>query len=333
MNRDIIFDERWSDFGGIGTFSREIQQIAKFTNANFHGNPISPFDCVRMSFYIITLKAGCIFLPGYIPPLFSKIPYVFTIHDLNHIDRDENSSLLKRIFYKFIIKRGCKKAKKIFTVSEFSRKRIIDWAKIDPQKVINIGNGVSSQFNENVIPKKFDFPYILCVSNRKLHKNEEMTIKSFANAKLSSDYKLVFTGKCDESLHELIIKMDLGDKIFFTGFVEQHDFPSLYKGADALIFISLYEGFGLPIIEAMACGTPVITSRCSSLPEIAGEAALLVNPLDLHEISKAISLLTYDKNLRSELIKKGLMQAKKFTWQATAMKAKANLEQIIYGVS
>ncbi|WP_213991159.1 glycosyltransferase family 1 protein [Sodalis sp. dw_96] len=332
MNKKIVFDNRWQGFGGIGTFSNEIFKIAKYKSANFAGDPISPLDPFKTSIKIPFVPADFIFFPGYIPPFFSSKPYAFTIHDLNHLDRPENSSILKKLFYNLFIKRGCKKAQLIFTVSDFSRQKIISWAGIDPNKIVNVGNGVSPAFNLKVTLHRFEYDYVLCVSNRKIHKNEQRTICAFVEANLPNGIKLVFTGEKTEELELLINELDAEDKVVFTGFVKEDELPALYKGALVLIFVSLYEGFGLPVIEAMACGTPVITSNTSSLPEIAGDAAILVDPEDTKEIALSLNRVIDDDVLRATMIKKGIKQAEKFTWDITAKKIETSIEQVLFGI-
>ncbi|EPL8003122.1 glycosyltransferase family 4 protein [Klebsiella aerogenes] len=316
--KNILIDDRWSGSGGIGTFAEEINKITNYKSAGFTGKPFSPVDCIKTSLKMMKMRDGIVFFPGYIPPLFSRIPFVFTIHDLNHLERPENSSLLKKIFYKVVIKRGCRKAKYIFTVSEFSRQKIIQWSGVPAEKVVNVGNGVSNDFRPNGQKKDFGYPYYLCVSNRKSHKNEVGTIQAFARADIPKNVKLVFTGKNTDELATLIEINELTDRVVFTGFVKTEELPELYRGAEGLIFVSFYEGFGLPVIEAMASGIPVITSKTTSLGEVAGDAALVVDPENIQQIATAISKLHSDIELKTQLISKGSKQVGKYSWSATA---------------
>lgn len=326
--KKILIDNRWSGTGGIGTFAHETNKINCYDNACFTGKPYSPLDAIRLTLKTAFTRNKVFFFPGYIPPLYSGSPYVITIHDLNHLDRKENSSLMKRIFYRLVIMRGCKKAKYIFTVSEFSKARIIDWAGVREDKVINVGNGVSDAFSPDGDEMGYPFEYILCVSNRKAHKNEIGTLEAFKKAKLPGSLKLVFTGKENEFVKRKIKELDIEDKVIFTGFIEQEELPKIYRGAKALIFVSFYEGFGLPVLEAMASGVPVITSSTSSLGEIAGSAAYLVNPENVNEISKAIYDINNDERLRKDLINKGLLQSKNYSWEKTAYKIDLHLNSI-----
>lgn len=326
--RRILMDMRWEGTGGIGTFAKEINRINRYETPGFSGKPYSPFDPIKTALRLIKKKNSVVFFPGFLPPLFSLEPYVFTIHDLNHLDRQDNSSFFKKAFYNFIIKRGCSKSKFIFTVSEFSKSRIVQWSGQDPSKIINVGNGVAECFTPEGEKKNFGFKYLLCVSNRKTHKNEYNTILAFKKSGLYNEYKLVFTGSPNETISDFIEHHGLTESVHFTGYLKDDELPLLYRGAAALVFVSFYEGFGLPVIEAMASGIPVVTSRTTSLGEVAGDAALLVDPENKNEIADAINQIILDNNCRQQLVNKGLMQARKFTWEEVARKVDNHLRRI-----
>jgi glycosyltransferase involved in cell wall biosynthesis len=316
----ILFDFRWSGEHGIGRFARELDQRLNLPHLNIDGNPASPVEPLRLMLMMQfrTPKDALVFSPGYNAPLFNVRPYVFTIMDLNHIDRPENSNRLKRLYYRLIIRRAARKARRVLTISEYSRKRIIAWTGVDAGRVVNVGCGVSSNYHSSVEPYAPGYPYLLCVSNRKAHKNEHRVIEAFSKAPINSDIRLVFTGHENETVSKLLRKHHIENRTIFAGTVPETELPGLYRGAIALVFPSLYEGFGLPVVEAMSCGTPVITSNCSSLPEVAGEAGLLIDPLSVEEIASSIQRLVEDKELRVELSKKGLERAKLFSWDKTA---------------
>ncbi|HFZ8994094.1 TPA: glycosyltransferase family 4 protein [Citrobacter freundii] len=316
--KKILIDPRWKNAGGIGTFYEKINEINRYDDIQIEGSPASPLDTLRSAKAMSTVKDAVVFFPGYIPPLVSNLPYVFTVHDLNHLDRPENSSLSKKIFYNTIIKNGCRKAEYIFTVSEFSRQRIIEWTHVAADKVINVGNGVSPHFTPQGDSINYAFEFLLCVSNRKLHKNEEGVIKAFHAADIDKEIKLVFTGKPSSNIENLIASLGLKDRVVFTGFIESADLPKLYRSAKALVFPSFYEGFGLPVIEAQASGIPVITSSTTSLGEVSGGAALLVDPYSVPEIASAIEVVCHDANRVNKLTAEGLINSKKYTWERTA---------------
>lgn len=325
----IFFDARWIGDHGIGRFARVLDQQLGLPHLPIEGSPSSPLDPLRLLLaMLLTPKGTCVFSPGFNAPLFVVRPYVFTILDLNHIDRPENSNVFKRLYYRFVMRRAARNAFRVLTISDFSHGRIVDWAGVDPHRVVNVGCGVDSRYRPDVQPYAPGYPYLLCVSNRKAHKNEPRIVEAFARATISPDIRLVFTGHATEALLDLCHKFGVEQRVVFVGRVPEADLPGLYRGALAVVFPSLYEGFGLPVIESMACGTPVLTSNTTSLPEVAGDAALLVDPSSVTEISEGISRLCGDNALRETLQRRGFLQAAKFPWDAVAAKVQAVLNEL-----
>lgn len=326
----VKFDSRWIGEHGIGRFAREIDQRLNLPSLNMSGNPSSPLEPLRLFLFMLFKmgKAKAVFSPGYNAPLFFFRPYIFTVHDLNHIDRPENSSVMKRLYYRLIMRRACIKAHRVLTVSEFSRNRIATWAGIDIDKVVNVGNGVDESYHPHVTPWDPGYRYFLCVSNRKAHKNELRVLEAFSLSEIDTDIRLVFTGNENESTRLKIEALNLSERVIFSGRVPEENLPSLYTGSLALLFPSLYEGFGLPVIEAMACGIPVLTSNTTCLPEIAGDAAILVDPESVSEMVKGIRELFYNQKLRMQMRDKGFVQARKFSWDKTAEKVNSVITKL-----
>ena len=316
-----LYDSRWCGAHGIGRFAHELGIRIPNTPISTSGEPMSPLDPFRLSF--LSFPNNTLFLsPGYNAPLITSIPYILTIHDLNHIDRPENSSVLKRLYYRFILMGLCRRAAAVLTVSEFSKHRIVEFFGIDPQHVFNVGNGVDETFSPDGEVFSVEGGYVLCVSNRRGHKNEEGLLKAFAKASLPKNLKLVLTGEESSSLNSLALLLGINDRMMFMGKVNESKLAALYRGATFMIFPSFYEGFGLPIIEAFASGTPVITSNVTAMPETAGDAALLVDPMDIVDIASAMSRLYDSSVLRNQLVERGLERVKSFTWNAVAEKVK-----------
>jgi glycosyltransferase involved in cell wall biosynthesis len=325
----IYADQRWIGDHGIGRVAREVLAGLDFRQIPLVSDPASPLDPMRLSHALRKLtRKDLFFSPGYNSPFFCAAPFVLTIHDLNHIDRPENSGPLKRLYYAKVIKRSCHRAAKVLTVSEFSRTRIIEWSGIPPEKVVNVGDGVGPEYSPAVEPYPLPFPYLLCVSNRRAHKNEFRTVQAFAQADLAADIRLVFTGLPSAELAACIEQCKLTARVHFAGRVPEANLPSLYRSAEALVFVSLYEGFGLPVIEAMACGTPVVTSNTTSLPEVAGDAALLVDPTSVEQLAAVIQRVVGDAPLRQSLREKGLQRAAQFPWSTTALKVQKLLLEL-----
>ncbi|MCU1756083.1 glycosyltransferase family 4 protein [Pseudomonas helleri] len=315
----VIFDSRWIGSHGIGRFAKEVSERLKFTvNYSSTINPAGLFSAFALGLWATPKRGKSIFSPSYIPPVFSSLPFSFTIHDLNHIDVSHNSSLFKRIYYRTIILPAVKRAYRVLTVSEFSKKKIIDWSGCSPEKIKVVGNGVSEAFNYSAQPICPGYSYIFCCSNRKGHKNEVRLLHAFKKSTLYQEMKLVFTGKPDAEILEAISNLQLEDHVIFTGKVSENDLASWYKGAIMTAFPSLYEGFGLPLIESMACGTPVIASNTTSLPEIGGDAAYYVNPLNVDDIAVGLMHVAKNESLRNQMCEKGLLRAQQFTWDRTA---------------
>lgn len=319
----IFADQRWIGKLGIGCFARHVLAGLDCLPIPLSSDPASPQDSLCLSYALRhSTREDLFFSPGYNSPLLCSAPFVFTIHDLNHIDRPENSGYLKRIYYATVLKRACHRAAAVLTVSGFSRSRIIEWSGVSEEKVVNVQCAVETEFHCGVAPYEFDFPYLLCVSNRKGHKNEFRVVESFAQAGIDKTLCLVFTGQPTRELDACIKRNQVADRVRFTGFVPDKRMPSLYRSAEALVFPSLYEGFGLPVLEAMACGTPVLTSNTSALPEVAGDAAMLIDPTSVGEIAAGINKVIYDSALRQRLRERGLVQASRFSWEITTAKVR-----------
>ncbi|EPO5772674.1 glycosyltransferase family 4 protein [Pluralibacter gergoviae] len=325
MGRKILFDARWIGEHGIGRFAKEIREIdLDIRDIKFPWKPTNPFDTLLVSIYLMFNK-GLFFSPGYNAPFLFQKRCIITVHDLNHIDIPYNTSRLKKIYYELVLKRACKNAHCILTVSEFSKKRILEWSKRDAKDIYVVGNGVSSEFFEiKNIPKENQ---ILIVGNRKAHKNEAMALRAISESCIPNTVKVIFTGNETPELNSIIKKQGLSNRVIFKGLLSNEDLASEYRKSLFLLFPSLYEGFGLPVIESMACATPVIASNTTSLPEVSGEAALLVNPEDIQDIKRRIERLYNDKSLRLELSEKGLLNAQRYSWSKTRMIVKKIIDK------
>ena len=315
----IYADQRWIGNHGIGRFARHVLAGLTCRPIGLESHPAAPLDALRLSRALRNLTRNDLFFsPGYNFPLFSAAPFVFTIHDLSHFYCPENSSPLIRLYYRTVLKRACHRAVSILTVSEFTRMQIVDWSGVPPEKVFDVRCGVDPAYHPGDDSYGLLAPYLLCVSNRKRHKNEFRVVKAFAMARLPAEILLVFTGEPTTDLTDYIERFRVTSRVEFVGMVPEEKFPPLYRGAEALIFPSLYEGFALPVAEAMACGTPVVTSNTTAMPEVAGDAALLVDPTSVEEIAAAMEQIVSDTSLRRQLAEKGLARAAQLSWATTA---------------
>lgn len=261
--------------------------------------------------------------PSFVSSPLIKCKSAMTIHDLNHIKLPQFYSKFHKYYYKFVVKTSANKASIIFTDSDFSKNEIVEWLECNENKVIDTKVGVDKKFSKcnnlkmlNNIRERYKLPqkFILYVGNLKPHKNVGNLFKAMS---IVEDIKLIINGKPNEELNNIINEYNLQNKIQFIGYVHDDDLPILYSIAELFVFPSIYEGFGLPPLEAMASGCPVITSNVASLPEVVGDAAGYFNPYDFIEIGNKINKVINDDTLRQNMIKKGIVQAKQFTWENT----------------
>jgi glycosyltransferase involved in cell wall biosynthesis len=319
----LYADQRWIGNHGIGRFARHVLGAIDYAPVNLGSNPAAPLDSWRLARALSGLGGQDVFFsPGYNTPLFCRSPFVFTIHDLSHIYCPENSSRMIRLYYTTVMKRACRNAARILTVSEFTRSQIINWARLPEEKVVNVACGIDPAYHPEGPTYELPFPYLLCVSNRKKHKNEFRLVEAFAKARLDSGVRLVFTGNAETALMRWIRRHHVAERVIFLGPVAEAELPSVYRGATAMVFPSLYEGFALPVLEAMACSTPVLTSNVTAMPETAGGAALLVSPARVEEIAQAIERIVTDQDLRERLGERGLKRAQRFSWNQTCARVR-----------
>jgi glycosyltransferase involved in cell wall biosynthesis len=241
------------------------------------------------------------------------------------------SHLKKAVFIeKLLLKRALKKSQKIITVSENTKKDLIEKFKIDGQKIITVPCAASDGFLTDTSPKDTFLPekFFLSVGTIEPRKNYETLIQAFAMFhKTNPEHHLIIAGKKGWGtidLDELITSNYLQKYVHILGYITNKSLNKLYNQAQAFIFPSYYEGFGIPPLEALKCGCPVISSYTSSMPEVLGEAAIFCDPSQPAEFTKAMEKIVSDANLRTELINKGRIQSNKFSWTSSAEKLKSN---------
>jgi len=269
-----------------------------------------------------------------LPPLF-RIRAVVTIHDIIHVLYPQFLPSRAAHFYaRAMIRRALERADRIITVSYNSKRDLIEYFGVPAGRIEVIYNGVSPLFHPGVPPdeqrrvaEKFGIPspYLFFLGGEKPHKNLQNVLKAFGEARRrrSLPHALVLGGPMPRNrarMEALIDALDLKAAVMETGIVQEEDLPGLYAGADAFLYPTLYEGFGLPVIEAMACATPVLTSSTSALQEIAGGFAYLVDPMDVNAIAGGILLLTTDQRVREDFRELGKKRALDFSWDKAAEK-------------
>ncbi len=218
----------------------------------------------------------------------------------------------------------------IVTISENSKKEIVEYLKVNEKKIVIVSPAVDHltylpiehKESQEQVRKKYNLPesFILYLGTLEPRKNIERLVKAYSKLpiRIQEKYKLVIAGGKGwkfETIFEEVDKLSLKDKVIFAGYVDEIDKPMIYNLAELFVFPSLYEGFGMPPLEAMACGTPVIVSEISSLPEVVGDAGILINPYDTEDLAEKITLVLQNDSLRNLMIEKSLIQAKQFSWK------------------
>ncbi len=284
--------------------------------------------------------------PHYNIPLRFNGRLLTIIHDLNHLTHpDFLPNRLAFLYAKFFMKKAVRKSCRIVTVSNHSKQMLIKYLNVSESKITVIHNGVDPFFSPadnsleiDNIKKMFSIygEYLLFVGNIKPHKNITNIIKSFSllKKKYNHQINLLLTGEKEKlitAVKNIPLESedeDIRNSIKFTGYISNDLLLSLYRGAKLFLFPSFCEGFGLPILEAMACGIPVITSNVSSMPEVAGDGAVLVDPYSPEDIAHAMNNVLEDEMLRSKLIERGLERAKSFQWDKAKTKYLKLIDEI-----
>ncbi|MBN1219943.1 MAG: glycosyltransferase family 4 protein [Anaerolineae bacterium] len=277
-----------------------------------------------------------LFVPAHVLPLYCPVPAVVTVHDLGYRYYPETHRPFDRWYLDWTTRRHTKMARHIIADSLTTKQDLIDFYGADPDRIEVVYLGQ----DEHLIPVTdlqkiartktkyhIDGDYLLYLGTLHPRKNLVRLVEAFNTVTNLpglaglSDLKLVIAGKKGwlyNAIFERVQQLGLTGRVVFPGYVENEDKSALLSGALAYVFPSLYEGFGLPVLEAMTCGTPVLTSNISSLPEVAGESALLVDPRHTSAIADGLLQLVTNANLRQQLVEQGYRQVQKFSWKKAA---------------
>ena len=270
----------------------------------------------------------------YIKPPLVRAPTVVTIHDLAHEHYPEHFHPLEGLRMRAMVRATAQRAEHILTVSHFAARDIAQTYRIAPEKITIAYQAPAAIFRprdqqqcQQELTRRYNLqsPFILYVGRIQARKNLPRLVEAYALARREGiGAQLVIAGPPDWQAQQLLAKikkLQLEEMVRLPGYVAHNDLPLFFCASEAFVFPSLFEGFGLPVVESMACGTPVITSHGSALEEVAGDAALLVDPNDVPSISKAIVRVLSDSNLRKELAGRGLRRSADFHPQELAHKA------------
>lgn len=272
--------------------------------------------------------------PGYTMPLMTTTPSVVTIHDAIAMKFPQYCTRMNYLHYRLVLPPTAAKAKRIITTTGYTRNDIVNTLGVPEDKIDVVPLGVHESFapieDRQVLASvkhRYGLPpeLVLFVGNLEPKKNIGRIIEAFNTLRISWSipHALAVVGRKEwlfRDLARMVRLLGLEPHVFFLGNVSLSDLVLLYNAADVFVFPSLYEGFGLPPLEAMACGTPVVTSNRSSLPEVVGDAAVTVDPLNTREIVEAVHSVLTDGELRRELRERGLNRVRLFSWESTAWK-------------
>lgn len=278
------------------------------------------------------IKPDVFYSPDGYSSLRTKVPTLLTVHDINFEHSPKDFPLIAYLYLKYFIPKFVHKAKYLSTVSEFSKKDLVEKYNVPGEKIKVIYNGVGSHFRPSTEEEKAETKmnytssqnYFLFIGALHARKNIINQLRAFDEfkEKTSLPHKYVLVGKkmwWTKEMEETLKAMKYNKEVIFLGHADSAVLCKLYGAAEALTFVSRLEGFGIPIVEAFACGTAVITSTTSSMPEVAGDAALLSNPDNVQEIALQMEKIATDVELRNSLIEKGLQRAKEFNWDKSAV--------------
>jgi len=314
----------------------------KFTLHVLPSFPYPIWEQLLLPFYVWRLKLDLLHCTANTAPVYCPCKKVVTLHDIIFLEQNPIKGLgssyqkLGNLYRKYVVPIVVKNCKRLFTVSHFEQQRILDYFRLKEEKVKVVYNGVGAHFfvqhsteDKQMLRREYDLPdrYMLFLGNKDPKKNLPNVIRAYAR----------YLKKSQEPLHLVVLDFptpalarfvareglskDLLQKIVSIGYVRNQKLPILIQASTLFLYPSLRESFGIPLLEAMACQVPVITSLTSSMPEVAGGCALLVNPESAEEIAQAMYKLQYDSTLRQTLVHDGFKRSQLFTWQASAIKS------------
>jgi len=335
----ILYSNTRESFSELGLDElNPVEKGKELLGVNEYKRGFCPIRAFWMQFILPSIlkktKPDLCHFTNYLAPVFTSTPIIVNIYDMTLTQFPEYHYLKKRLLSRPLVPVIAKKAKRIIATSENTKKDIIKHFGIDADKIKVIYCGVAENFkiieDENKLNEirnkyKIDRKIILYVGNLEPRKNLVRLIEAFhlLIKKYDVNYKLMLVGLKAWGYREIFQKikeLHLGNKVIYSGYVDEEDLPLIYNCADVFAYPSLYEGFGLPVVEALACGIPVLTSLSPSLDEVASESTLRVNERDTNAITEGLLKLIQDTRLRKNLIEKGIERAKLFSWDKAARK-------------
>jgi glycosyltransferase involved in cell wall biosynthesis len=351
MPKTVTIDARWL-VGGIGTYTEnllrgfghngnglELHAIVREADAARVKEWCTRVTVVNAPIYTLweqllvpraAKECNLLHVPHYNVPVLHRGPLIVSIMDVIHIScAPYRHSARSYLYARPMLNFAARKADHVVTVSNYSKAQIVEALGIPETKITVIHCGVGAEFHPDydktecksmVARLGISRPYLLYVGNLKPHKNVSTLLQAVAqlHGRKKLSHELVIVGddaRWKRTIVDECVRLGVADQVVFVPYVSQALLPKIYAAADLLVMPSNAEGFGLPIVEAMACGTPVACSQAASLPEVAGDAAAYFDPEDAENLAETIERLAHSSDLRESLRAKGLQRAKQFTWQ------------------
>jgi glycosyltransferase involved in cell wall biosynthesis len=298
----------------------------------------------RLSWELARRPPDVLWIPAHVLPLVHPRRSVVTIHDLGYLYYPTGHRRLHRLYLRLSTAWSARVAAHLIAVSEATKADLVREYGVSPDKVTVIYHGIDERFQPLADPadlaavrRRYGIagPYVLYVGTLQPRKNLARLVEAFgqlvSREGIRERFQLVLAGRKGwlyNTIFEAVARLGLTERVVFPGYVPAEDVPTLMAGAQLFVLPSLYEGFGLPVAEALACGVPVVCANASSLPEVAGDAALLVDPTDVDALAGAMRRALTDEDLRRELIARGFQQAARFSWDRCAAETLAVLHQV-----
>jgi glycosyltransferase involved in cell wall biosynthesis len=355
MAKMVTIDARWL-VGGIGTYTRnlleEFQHLAKGLKIQAIVREQDAASVVKICGHVIVVDtpiynfleqlrvarasrhSDLLHVPHFNAPLLHRRPLIVSIMDVIHLTSPAYRNNWSTFVYaRPMLNAVARKADHIVTVSSFSKREITDVLGISASRITVIPCGVGKEFNPDSVPLTpeetkhilgIQNPFLLYVGNLKPHKNVPALLRAFAELRDNKElrHSLLIIGddaRWKPSVVKECVRLGIQDRVVLLPLVSQKLLPRIYASADVVVMPSTVEGFGLPVLEAMACGTPVVASRAASLPEVAGDAALYFDPVRPEELASQIERVLQSRELQTSLRNRGIQRAKQFSWKRSAL--------------
>ena len=344
---------------GSGQYTRNLVQALREVAPDVHIECVLPkargdlakvkFEQIEFPRAAARMKADVAFVPYWAPPLHCTVPVVVTIHDVISLALKDYRGKLQHRAYSALVRAGATNARAILTDSEYSKRDIVQHLPVREASITVVPLAAEARFQPAIseqeldrVREKYSLPekVALYLGGFDRRKNIEtvMQIYVWAGEPIGEECPLVLNGRPDQlaytntgeriSLQQMAATLEIQDEVRFIGFVDEADKPAVLAAARVFLFPSTYEGFGLPVLEAMACGTPVIGSNASSIPEVVGNAGILVDPMDARRMAGATIALCTEDAYHQKMRQRGLMQSAQFTWQRAALETLAVLRKV-----